>query len=245
MATTNEGRPRGPADLLREQIDYYRARAPEYEEWFRRQGRYSRGSKVNARWFAELAAARDRLRTFDARGDVLEIACGTGQTTSILSETATRLTALDAAPEMIEIARRRPELGAVTFVQQDVFAWKPPRSFDSVVFTFWLSHVPAERFESFWRLVGEALAPDGRVFFSDSLYAPWATAIDHELEDPRAGAVTRRLNDGREYRIVKRFFEPSGLQSELRRIGWDIAVRATGELLLTGSGRPDTADGGA
>jgi demethylmenaquinone methyltransferase/2-methoxy-6-polyprenyl-1,4-benzoquinol methylase len=245
MATTNEGRPRGPADLLREQIDYYRARAPEYEEWFRRQGRYSRGPEANARWFAEFATACDRLRRFEARGDVLEIACGTGQTTSILSETATRLTALDAAPEMSEIARRRQELGDVTCVQQDVCAWKPPRSFDSVVFTFWLSHVPAERFESFWRLVGEALAPDGRVFFSDSLYAPWATAIDHELEDPRAGAVTRRLNDGREYRIVKRFFEPSGLQSELRRIGWDIAVRATGELLLTGSGRPDTADGGA
>jgi len=245
MAGTNEERSRDPADLLGEQVEYYRARAPEYEEWFRRQGRYSRGSKVNARWFAELAAARDRLRTFDARGDVLEIACGTGQTTSILAETATRLTALDAAPEMIDEARRRPGLWNVDFVLTDVFQWEPPRSFDSVVFTFWLSHVPAERFEPFWRLVGDALGPNGRVFFSDSLYAPWATAIDHELEDPSTGSVTRRLNDGREFRIVKRFFEPSGLQSELRGIGWDIEVRATGELLLTGSGRPDTADGGA
>jgi SAM-dependent methyltransferase len=245
MAGTNEERSRDPADLLGEQVEYYRARAPEYEEWFRRQGRYSRGSEADARWFAEFATACDRLRRFEARGEVLEIACGTGQTTSILAETATRLTALDAAPEMIEEARRRPGLGAVIFVQQDVFEWTPPRSFDSVVFTFWLSHVPAERFEPFWRLVGDALAPNGRVFFSDSLYAPWATAIDHELEDPSTGSVTRRLNDGREFRIVKRFFEPSGLQSELHRIGWDIEVRATGELLLTGSGRPDTAHGGA
>jgi demethylmenaquinone methyltransferase/2-methoxy-6-polyprenyl-1,4-benzoquinol methylase len=245
MAGTNEERSRHPADLLGEQVEYYRARAPEYEQWFRRQGRYSRGPEANARWFAEFAVARDRLREFDARGDVLEIACGTGQTTSILAESATRLTALDAAPEMIDEARRRPELGAVDFVQQDVFEWKPPRSFDSVVFTFWLSHVPAERFEPFWRVVGDVLAPGGRVFFADSLYAPWATAIDHELEGPDAGSVTRRLNDGREFRIVKRFFDPSGLGSELRAIGWNIEVRATGELLLTGSGRPDTADGGA
>ena len=245
MATTNEERSRDPVDLLEEQIEYYRARAPEYEEWLRRQGRYSLGPEANARWFAEFEETCDRLREFDARGDVLEIACGTGQTTSILVETATRLTALDAAPEMIDEARRRPELGNVAFVQQDVFEWEPPRSFDSIVFTFWLSHVPAERFESFWRLVGDALGPNGRVFFSDSLYAPWATAIDHALEDPSTGSVTRRLNDGREFRIVKRFFEPSELQSELRGIGWDIEVRATGELLLTGSGRPDTAAGGA
>jgi demethylmenaquinone methyltransferase/2-methoxy-6-polyprenyl-1,4-benzoquinol methylase len=245
MATTNEERSRNPADLLEEQIEYYRARAPEYEEWFRRQGRYSRGAEADARWFAEFSMARDRLRAFGAGGDVLEIACGTGQTTSILAETATRLTALDAAEEMIAEARRRSDLSAVEFVQTDVFEWEPPRAFDVVVFTFWLSHVPAERFGSFWRLVGEALAPSGRVFFADNLYAPWAAAIDHELEGPHAEAVTRRLNDGREFRVVKRFFEPSELESELLRIGWEIEVRGTGDLLLTGSGRPRSSVGGA
>ena len=203
------------------------------------------GVEADARWFAEFTTARDRLRAFGARGDVLEIACGTGRTTSILAETTARLTALDAAPEMITEARRRPALSTAEFVEADVFAWEPPRSFDAVVFTFWLSHVPAERFAAFWGLVADALAPGGRVFFADSLYAPWATAIDHELEGPHAGSVTRRLNDGREFRIVKRFFEPSGLESELRRIGWEIEVRATGELLLTGSGRPRPGQGGA
>lgn len=71
------------------------------------------------------------------------------------------------------------------------------------------------------------------------------TAIDHELEGPDAGSVTRRLNDGREFRIVKRFFEPSELESELLQIGWEIEVRATGDLLLTGSGRPHPGQGGA
>lgn len=74
------------------------------------------------------------------------------------------------------------------------------------------------------------------MFFADSLYAPWATAIDHELEGPGGTSVTRRLNDGREFRIVKRFFEPVMLEKELRQLGWNVAVRATGDLLLTGEG---------
>ena len=145
-------------------------------------------------------------------GDVLEIACGTGQSTSILAESAATVTAIDAAPEMIAEARRRPELETVRFEQADMFEWEPPGRFDAVVFTFWLSHVPVDRTQAFWDLVRGCLAPGGRVFFADSLYAPWATAIDHELEGPEGTSVTRRLNDGRVFRIVKRFFEPVTLE---------------------------------
>ena len=34
------------ADLLQEQIEYYRERALEYDEWFFRQGRSARGEAV-------------------------------------------------------------------------------------------------------------------------------------------------------------------------------------------------------
>ncbi|HEY3717219.1 MAG TPA: class I SAM-dependent methyltransferase [Jatrophihabitantaceae bacterium] len=42
-----------------------------------------------------------------AGGDVLELACGTGVWTALLAGRANTLTAVDAAPEMIEIARER------------------------------------------------------------------------------------------------------------------------------------------
>lgn len=237
MTTTNPGDP-----LLAEQIAYYGARAPEYEQWFRREARYSRGSEADARWFREFELARQRLRSFRARGNVLEIACGTGQSTSILAESAATVTAIDAAPEMIAEARRRSELEAVRFVRTDIFDWEPSGTFDAVVFTFWLSHVPADRASAFWDLVRRCLAPGGRVFFADSLYAPWATAIDHELEGPGGTSVTRRLNDGRTFPIVKRFFEPVILEEELRELGWNAAVRATGDLLLTGEAAPRPGD---
>ena len=45
-------------DLEREMIDYYEARAPEYDDWYLRRGRYARGAIHDAHhydryWFAE------------------------------------------------------------------------------------------------------------------------------------------------------------------------------------------------
>ena len=56
--------------IIKEQIDYYRARAGEYDEWFLRQGRYDHGEKFNERWFAQAAQVRAALTAFAPRGDV-------------------------------------------------------------------------------------------------------------------------------------------------------------------------------
>ena len=42
--------------ILEQQIDYYRARAGEYDEWWFRRGRYDRGADLNSRWHADTNA---------------------------------------------------------------------------------------------------------------------------------------------------------------------------------------------
>jgi hypothetical protein len=37
-------------DLLAEQRSYYRARAPEYDEWWQRRGRFDRSEKEQLEW---------------------------------------------------------------------------------------------------------------------------------------------------------------------------------------------------
>lgn len=66
------------AELLAEQIAYYRARAPRYDEWWRRCGAYDRGPELAAEWDRQLALVEVALATFSVSGHVLELAGGTG-----------------------------------------------------------------------------------------------------------------------------------------------------------------------
>jgi|GEM_PF-5718074 len=50
--------------VLEEQLDYYRARAAEYDQWWLRQGRYDRGPTLTAQWFAEAAEVQAALVAF-------------------------------------------------------------------------------------------------------------------------------------------------------------------------------------
>lgn len=217
--------------LIEEQIAYYRNRAGEYDEWFLRQGRYDRGPELNARWFAEVEQVARTLDAFAPAGDVLELASGTGLWTQRLAQTARTVTAVDSAPEVnaINHDRLHDRLGGapVRFIVGDLFRWEPDRQYDTIFFSHWLSHVPTERLESFWRMVRAALAPGGRVFFVDARYDETSTAKDHELEGPAAQAVTRRLNDGQEYRIVKVFYRPEDLVQRLAAWGWQARIEQT------------------
>lgn len=224
------------ARILAEQERYYRARAPEYDDWWFRRGRYDHGPDVNARWFSDAAAAEAALERFDVAGRVLEIACGTGQWTARLARRADHVTALDTSPEVLELARRRVGESNVSYVRADVFAWEPDAPYDVCFFGFWLSHVPEERFGAFWERVGRALGPGGRVFFIDSLPSEVASAVDHRLPEQGAETMLRRLADGREYTIVKRFHEPEALERRLSELGWDVEVDTTPEFFLYGAG---------
>jgi SAM-dependent methyltransferase len=225
--------------LLDEQRAYYEARAAEYDQWWERAGRYDRGPEANAKWFEEAAALRADLERFDPAGDVLELACGTGLWTRELVARADRVTAVDAAREMIDINRSRVGGDGVRYLQADLFEWAPPpAAFDVCFFGFWLSHVPETRFDDFWETVQGALRPGGRVFLVDSDRSDRSTAADHVLPEAGEDTMTRRLDDGREYRIVKRFYEPAALEQRLARVGWRVEVRSTGEFFIYGSGEP-------
>jgi len=225
--------------VLTEQLDYYRARALEYDKWWMREGRFDRGPEANTRWFAETTELERALQRFDPRGDVLELACGTGLWTRHLVDYADTLTAVDAAPEVLAVNRARVGDGSVTYVEADLFDWVPQERYDACVFAFWLSHVPADRFAGFWETVAGALKPGGGVFFIDSARTERSTAADHVLPvDGGDDTMTRRLDDGREFQIIKRFYDPAELEGALAELGWSASVGATPEFFIHGTASP-------
>ncbi len=224
--------------MLEEQVAYYRARAGEYDEWFYRTGRYDRGAEHRAAWQAEVTVVEQSLREHITGGEVLELACGTGLWTQQLAQISSQVTAVDASPEVIEINRTRTRSAHVRYVLADLFSWTPPAAqFDAVFFGFWLSHVPADRFDAFWSTVRTALKPNGHVFWIDSLLERSSTAHDHGPLD-HSGVVSRRLNDGREFRIVKMFYEAEELEQRLARLGFAGWVRSSGAFFHFGCVSP-------
>ena len=208
-------------ELLAEQVAYYRRRAREYD----------------ATAYPDPDAARARINRIIAAlrpaGNVLEIACGTGMWTAALAGEAATVTAIDAAPEAIGIARGRVTAATVRFEVADVFPWTAPMRYDTVFFAFWLSHVPASRFGPFWRQLRGLVAGHGRVLFVDE-------HPDVRGKDYAAGSdeiIRRRLAGGSEYRLVKVFVHPGELQARLRRLGWQASIRRDGEDWITGHAR--------
>ena len=232
--------------ILGEQQKYYRARAPEYDDWWFRRGRYDGGPDHTAAWNTEVAFVEAALGKLLPVENALELACGTGLWTRHLATGAARLTAVDAVPEVIAINRQQVTAGNVEYIQADLFQWRPAERYDLVFFGFWLSHIPGAALEEFWDMVAGCLNPGGRVFFVDNMPAPGGTKLGKpNLSQPNWGGerrlgegeeiVERTLADGRNFRIVKNYFEPDALMAQLAMRGWRGRVRSSGDFFIFGA----------
>src|SRR4051794_37517098 len=125
----------------REMQAYYAVRAPYYDEVY---------LKPERRADIEFLSAHLPLRV-EGRS-TLEIACGTGFWTQFLAAKARTLVAIDATPEPLEFARRRPNVDRVVFVQADAYALGPELgTFEAAFAGLWFSHVPREGRQAFLR----------------------------------------------------------------------------------------------
>ena len=216
-------------DLLAEQRAFYRARAPEYDEWWKREGHYDLGEEQALFWEEQVRDLDTALAAFDARGDVLELAGGTGWWTKRLAATADTLTVVDASPETLELNRGHVGREDIEYVVADLFDWRPDRTYDVVFFSFWISHVPRPRFSEFWDLVRACTGPAGRVFLIDNRDDPYLEIDGFSGKDPHVVQYApdmhlRRVKDGSEYRVVKVMYEPDELQRLIEAEGWTAAM---------------------
>ena len=227
--------------LLADQRTFYRARAPEYDHWWQRRGRYDDGPVDTAEWDRQVHRVMQAVDMFGPVGDVLELAGGTGWWSQHLAQTARTLTVLDSSQEALRINRERVDRPDVIYLVADIFGWRPDRRYDTVFFSFWLSHVPRRMFENFWALVGSCLRPDGQAFLIDNRRDPTRTAQDPYIVDESDDVQRRRLSDGSEHRVVKVFYERDELAERLQQLGWVADLAGTSRFIY-GSAAPKTFD---
>jgi len=234
--------------LLGEQITYYRKRAAEYDLWWERTGHMALPPDLDEVWRVERAALEELvdswLTPFDGRR-ALELACGTGIWTRRVARHCD-VVAVDTSPEVITLARAKlPDDANVEFVEADVFDWEPPPSaFDVVFFSFWLSHVPPGRFDSFWEKVARALAPGGVAIMIDNKQRDgvWPKVDEREPDD--FVQVRTDLTSGETHQIVKIYYEADELEQRLTELGWTASFTSSDRFFVMGRARPTvTRDG--
>lgn len=234
-------------DLLEEQKSYYQARANEYDEWFYRRGRYDRGPEHRQKWEGEIEQMRQALADFHLTGHVLDIAAGTGIWTQELLKSADHVTVVDSSEEMMAVHRQKVQSEKITYTLADLFYWQPVMAYDGVFMGFWLSHVPPALLYDFIGTIAGALKPGGKLFFVDSSADPNSAAKDmvEQVTQRNLSATTshsdqitmrRRLNDGREFQIVKIFYQPDELVNRFQAYNLDISINQTENFFLYGWG---------
>ncbi|MGI8929127.1 MAG: class I SAM-dependent methyltransferase [Candidatus Limnocylindrales bacterium] len=205
--------------------DYYAARAPEYDDWYLRRGRYSHGVLADVAWNGDLDAATQWLDMLPISGEIVELAAGTGWWSPLLASKG-QLSIYDVVEEALDKARDRllaHGLAAHIHVRD---AWAlPDRQVDALFCGFWISHIPRQRLGEFLAIGRAWLKPGGLFAFVDSRRDQDSGATDNPA--PADDVSTRRLADGREFTIPKVYYEPEELEAALLAAGFATAEVAT------------------
>jgi demethylmenaquinone methyltransferase/2-methoxy-6-polyprenyl-1,4-benzoquinol methylase len=175
---------------------YYEARAPEYDDWWLGTGLFAGRDRPG--WDEERAGLIATIARLEP-ARTLDVACGTGYLTRHLPG---RITGLDASSAMLEVAAARVPDAA--FVEGDALRLPfADRSFERVFTSHFYGHLDEiER---------------GRFLDEARRVAPELVLVDSALRDDvePEGLQERVLNDGSTWHVLKRFFTPESLATEL------------------------------
>jgi ubiquinone/menaquinone biosynthesis C-methylase UbiE len=197
-------------------VEYYGARAPEYELIYAKPERQ-----------ADLAQLHEIVPGYFASRHLLEVACGTGYWTRRIAERAASIVATDLSPEVLALARQRQPAGSeVTFVRADAFALeRVAGDFDAALAGFWLSHVSRPDIPRFLGGLHRRLVPGSVVMLIDNTYVAESSSPVSRTDTAGNNYQRRQLLDGREYEVLKNFFTPNDLRSLIAASGGEgIAV---------------------
>lgn len=188
-----------------ELIEYYRARAAEYEQVYYRHQPERRG---------EIDEQAEYLRGLVRGKDVLDIACGTGYWTKIISQTAGYIAAVDLSVEMLREAGRKKYDAPAEFVVGDLNRLPfDAAAFDVITLGFWFSHQPKQEYDLFFKQLLQPLRDGGLIWMIDNNPPAEGPRPDSERTDAHGNNFKRRfLQSGEEYVILKNYFSEDQLR---------------------------------
>jgi ubiquinone/menaquinone biosynthesis C-methylase UbiE len=197
--------------------------------------RYDLLCALNPGYGKHLAWSAERM-ALPARARVLDLCCGTGLSTRALVRACpdAEIVALDASREMVALARRKPELGAVRFLVGDAMdpaAAGAEGPFDGVLMAYGIRNVPDPdlclvRVRELLRPGGVACFHEYSVADSRAARVVW-NAVAAGVIVPLGAAAT---GSGELFRYLRKsvlaFDGVRAFEDRLRRAGFDDVATA-------------------
>lgn len=175
---------------------YYHHRAPDYDDWYRGDGRYAGTERPG--WQEEVVALVEVVQTLPP-ARTIDIACGTGFLTHHLRGF---VIGLDQSVAMMNIAQSRLPNGLV-ILGDALHVNVADHSFERVFTGHFYGHLPPRERAAF---LAEARRLAGELVVVDSALRP-------EVESDRW--QERALTDGSLHQIYKRYLSGNQLASEI------------------------------
>jgi ubiquinone/menaquinone biosynthesis C-methylase UbiE len=223
------------ADLRQSMLRYYDQRAAEYEE------AYVLGTgtasipdpDVFRREASELTGIAARL----VRGRIIDLACGTGHWLPHYAGQCSNITLFDQSARMLDRCRTKVAsldiADRTSIVQGDVFGHAfDEHAYDTALVGFLISHLSEDEERRLFELLRHMLDSDGRFLIFDSAYSTERRRFNAKVERQE-----RRLNDGSQFEIYKRYLDRQDVARWAESYGADLAMEYYGIAFLAVSGR--------
>jgi demethylmenaquinone methyltransferase/2-methoxy-6-polyprenyl-1,4-benzoquinol methylase len=145
--------------------------------------------------------------------DVLEIACGTGNWTQVLSRRARSVVACDLYKGYILEAKKKDyEMDNVIFKLADAYTLNGIKGDFSAAFAGdWFSHIPKSKITGFLKTLHGKLLPESRIVIIDMLKTPEFDKMFSHKDYEGNEIQIRTLPNGRKYQVIKNFFKEEEL----------------------------------
>ena len=195
---------------------YYARRAAEFDRIYEKPERQH-----------DLEILRGLVRDALEGHHVLELACGTGYWTAVVSEVAKSVVATDAVPKVLSVARqRRYPSSPVHFKLLDAYELPNVEGQHSAIFSgFWWSHIPRQRLATFLKRVNDSVGGGVRAVYVDNRYIA-GSSTPVATHDPDGNTFqVRRLSDGSEHKILKNFPDAAELHAAVAPYGEQVIVK--------------------
>jgi ubiquinone/menaquinone biosynthesis C-methylase UbiE len=208
---------------------YYNERASEYEEAYT-VGTGTASITDPTVFTTEIGVLERIVRDFGS-GHLLDLACGTGYWLPLYIGNCSRVTLFDQSERMLSECelkvRRLAGADRCSLVRGDIFDFDfAAGAYDCALVGFLLSHTSEAQEHRVMQVLRNTLRPGAGFLILESAWTDVRARFNQKVE-----RQTRRLNDGTQFQIYKRYISREDIGAWERKYGLRTTIEHFGEAL--------------